>query len=262
MTSLQERAAQKARAEEQPSPASAPQSIAATVTAPPAPALDEPDMPTADADIVPVHTAWARVMTGIREIRKSEKYSAAGTNYNFRGVDTVVNAFAPVLREHGVLVLPVQVDANYRDFKNNNNKIQRECTVTVTWMVIGPGGDTLPSTLQSAGEALDSADKGTAKAQSVALRVLLLTAAMVPTDSPDPDSQHVERGEAAIRSAGSYVEEIANPRTSVRRLLQIKHELAQSGQLGQLVTNEVGDDEAIGAMVNRIGKERSTAGAQ
>lgn len=260
MSVLAENAARMARSQEQESAGRPADPAVPTGQTAAEPMRDEPDMPTADADDVPVHVAWARVMTGVREIRKNEKYSAAGTNYNFRGVDTVVNAFAPVLRKHGVLVLPVQVDTSYRDFKNNNNKIQRECTVTVTWMVMGPRGDTLPSTLQSAGEALDSADKGTAKAQSVALRVLLLTAAMVPTDSPDPDSQHVERGEASVRSAASYVEEVTDPRTSPGRLRQIHFELKKTGQLGAVVTNEVGDDEPIGQMVVRIGKERTGGG--
>lgn len=261
MTSpLKERAAKLARPDSDPAAAAAP-------APPPAPDPAEqplPDieveMPEGGPDQVPVHVAWANVMGDIRKIGKNETYNAAGTRYNFRGVDRTVNAFAPVLRRHGVLVLPVEVQTSYRDFKNNNNKIQRECTVTVTWMVIGPAGDTLPSTLQSAGEALDSADKGTAKAQSVALRVLLLTAAMVPTGDPDPDSQYIERGEASVRPAASYVEEIADPRTSPGRLRQIHHELKTTGQLGTLVTNEVGEDEQVGAMVVRIGKERSGGG--
>lgn len=267
MSNLRQRAADLARPAEEADTdwqsAARPGAASAAPTAlRPEAELDEPDMPSEDAEIVPVHVAWQRVMTGVRKIRKSEQYNASGTRYNFRGVDRTVNAFAPVLREHGVLVLPVKVEANYRDFKNSNNKIQRECTVTVTWMVMGPAGDTLPSTLQSAGEALDSSDKGTAKAQSVALRVLLLTAAMVPTDDPDPDSQYIERGEANIRPAASYVEEIADTRTSATRLRQIHYELKQTGQLGAIVTNEVGDDEPIGQMVVRIGKERSTGGGQ
>lgn len=256
MTTLQDRAAKLARPDGTEPPAAL-EPISSAPAQPYEPLPDiELDVPEGGPESVPVHVAWSRVMGDIRHISKTEEYNAAGTRYNFRGVDRTVNAFAPVLRRHGVLVLPVQVDASYRDFKNNNNKIQRECTATVTWMIIGPAGDTFPSTLQSAGEALDSADKGTAKAQSVALRVLLLTAAMVPTGDPDPDSQYIERGEATVRPAASYVEEVAEPRTSKARLLQIHHELKQTGQLGTLVTNEVGDDEQIGTMVVRIGKER------
>ncbi|MFI6814463.1 ERF family protein [Nonomuraea sp. NPDC050328] len=253
MTTLKDRAAALARPDDTTpaAPAAAPATSVEVL-----PDI-ELDVPEGGPEAVPVHVAWSRVMGDIRKIGKNELYNAAGTRYNFRGVDRTVNAFAPVLRRHGVLVLPVHVDASYRDFKNSNNKVQRECTVVVTWMVIGPAGDTLPSTLQTAGEALDSADKGTAKAQSVALRVLLLTAAMVPTGDPDPDSQYIERGEASVRPAASYVEEITDPRTSANRLRQIHHELKQTGQLAALVTNEVGDDEQVGAMVVRIGKERS-----
>ncbi len=259
MTSLAENAARKARPTEADTPAEpdqqpAPEQPAAT-DAEPLPDI-EVEVPEGGPEQVPVHVAWSRVMGEVRRISKSEEYNAAGTRYNFRGIDRTVNAFGPVVRKHGVLVLPVGVETSYRDFVNSNKKIQRECTVTVTWMVIGPMGDVLPSTLQSAGEALDSSDKGTAKAQSVALRVLLLTAAMVPTGDADPDASHVERGEAVVRPAVSYVEEICNPKTSVQRLLQIKYELTQSRQLGALVTNETGDEEAIGALVNRIGRER------
>ncbi|MGV9536594.1 ERF family protein [Streptosporangium sandarakinum] len=260
---LAEKAARMARPEEEAGdwpPVAEPGSPAPAAAPEPLPDI-EVEMPEDGPETVPVHVAWSRVMGDIRKISKSEQYNAAGTSYNFRGVDRTVNAFAPVLRKHGVLVLPVGVDASYRDFKNNNNRIQRECTVTVTWMVIGPAGDALPSTLQSAGEALDSADKGTAKAQSVALRVLLLTAAMVPTGDPDPDSQHIERGEAIVRTAASYVEEICDPRTSLPRLKQIKHELTQTNQFWTTVTNEVGDEEPIGRMVNRIGQERAGGGA-
>ncbi|RCG27388.1 hypothetical protein DQ384_26295 [Sphaerisporangium album] len=209
-----------------------------------------------------MHVAWQRVMTSIRKIGKRDEFKGgtAGT-FNFRGVDRTVNNFAPVLREHGVLVLPVKVDASYRDFKNNNNKIQRECTVTVTWMVIGPGGDTLPSTLQSAGEALDTSDKGTAKAQSVALRVLLLTAAMVPTGDPDPDSQYIERGEAQVRTAANYRDEALEETTSKTRLRQMHWELKSARRLGELVENEVGDEEAIGDLIVRVGKSREAGGA-
>jgi hypothetical protein len=232
------------------------------------PALAEPSAmpePLPDVEIeereggpeqVPVHVAWSRVMADVRKISKRDKYDGAGTKYWFRGVDRTVNVFGPVVRSHGVLVLPVRVEPTYRETKSKSGTVMHECTAVVTWMVIGPMGDTLPSTLQSAGEALDSSDKSTAKAQSVALRVLLLTGGMVPTGDPDPDSSHIERGEAPVRQPAEYVEEICDPRTSIVRLKQIKWEIQQSRQGGVLVTNENGDDEPILNMINRIGKER------
>jgi hypothetical protein len=125
---------------------------------------------------------------------------------------------------------------------------------------MGPKGDTL--TLQTMGEALDLADKATTKAQSVALRTLLLSSGLTPTHDADPDSERIERGEAPVRPAVSYVEEVAHPRTSASRLKQIYYELRTTQQLGAVVTNEVGDEEPIGEMVVRLGKERAAGGAE
>ncbi|PVE04632.1 ERF family protein [Streptomyces scopuliridis] len=214
-----------------------------------------------DPEMVPVHIAWLRVRKDVRAIAKGEQYNGGGTRFNFRGVDTVVNTFGPVTLRHGINIFPVGIDAEHRDTTTSKGNKMRECTVTVSWMVMGPKGDTLPALLKTRGEALDSADKGTAKAQSVALRVLLLTGGLTPTHDKDPDSSHVERGEAPIRPAVQYLDEITHPQTSAGRLRQIHYELKQTGQLGALLTNEVGDEERAGDMVVRIGKERAAGGA-
>lgn len=205
---------------------------------------------------VPVHVAWSRVMADVRKIAKTEKHDAPGAKFNFRGIDRTVNAFGPVLRKHGVLVLPIGVDVNYRDTRTSQNKPTRECTVKVRWMVIGPAGDTLPEPLESAGESLDSSDKGTAKAQSVALRVLLLNAGMVPSGDPDPDSVAIERGEAPVRPATDYRDEALDPNTSYGRMRQLDYEVRQHGLAGAEVVNEHGDEEPLGALIRRVGQER------
>lgn len=259
MTTLAERAASAAgrtttEPTDQPGPAYEPPAApAADPMADYEPGNDDPDM-------VPVHLAWLRVRKDIRAIAKGEQYNGAGTRFNFRGVDTVVNVFGPVTLKHGVNVLPVKVEAEYGEKSTKNGGKMRECSVLVTWEIMGPKGDTL--TLQTQGEALDTADKSTTKAQSVALRTLLLSFGLTPTHDKDPDADRIERGEAPVRPAASYVDEIAHPDTSAGRLRQIHYELKQSRQLGALVTNEVGDEEAIGDMVVRLGKERAAGGAE
>jgi hypothetical protein len=213
-----------------------------------------------DPEMVPVHLAWLRVRKDIRGIAKGEEYNDGYSRYNFRGVDATVMAFAPVTMRHGVNVVPHRVEATYRDTKTAKGKATRECTVTITWHIIGPRGDIIVA--QSQGEALDSGDKGTAKAQSVALRVLLLNGGLVPTGDPDPGTSTIDRGEASVRSAVSYLDEICDPHTSAGRLRQIHFELKQANLLGALITNEVGVEERVGDMVVRIGKERAAGGDQ
>lgn len=211
-----------------------------------------------DPDMVPVHIAWLRVRREIRAIGKGELYNQSGTRFNFRGVDTVVNVFGPVTLRHGVHVLPVATTAVYSDKTAKSGSKMRECAVTVTWQIMGPLGDTL--TMQTMGEALDLADKATTKAQSVALRTLLLSSGLTPTHDAEPDASYIERGEAPVRPAVSYLDEVADPRTSAGRLRQIHYELKQARQLDSIVTNEVGEEEQIGDMVVRLGKERAGAG--
>lgn len=250
MTTLAERAAAAAgRTELEQQPADRPE---------PMPDLGDYEPGNGDPEMVPVHIAWLRVRRDIRAIGKGELYNQSGTRFNFRGVDTVVNVFGPVTLKHGVNVLPVTVEAEYGEKNTKSGSKMRECTVLTTWQIMGPMGDTF--TVQTRGEALDTADKSTTKSQSVALRTLLLTLGLTPTNDPDPDSSHIERGEAPVRPAVSYLDEISNPGTSVGRLRQIHAELQSTRQAGALVTNEVGEEEQIGAMVVRIGKERAAAG--
>jgi hypothetical protein len=215
-----------------------------------------------DPDMVPVHLAWLRVRKEVRAIAKGEQYNGGGTRFNFRGVDTVVNTFGPVTLKHGVNIFPVGIDAEHRDTTTSKGSKMRECTVTVSWMVMGPMGDTLPTLLKTRGEALDSADKGTAKAQSVALRVLLLTGGLTPTDDKDPDASYIERGnDAPVRSAESYRDEILNPKTSQGRLQQIGYELGNLRMLNTKVTNETGEPETLDSLGRRIYGERTGGGA-
>jgi hypothetical protein len=231
---------------------------------------DRPDITTApleaieytgeilDAAQVPVHIAWARVMADVQSISKADRRDDTGGRYNFRGVDRVINAVGPALRRHGVLVLPKDPGAEYRDTRTANNKPMRECVVTVQWTVRGPRGDDLPP-LESIGEATDTQDKATAKAVSVAQRVLFLAALQIPTQDPDIDRGH-ERGEAPMPKPTDWRDEITDPRTSLGRLKQIKAELGQH-RMGKIIAvNEVGDEEQLIDMVNRIGKQRTEAG--
>ncbi|KAA6224234.1 hypothetical protein CP973_07075 [Streptomyces albofaciens JCM 4342] len=209
-----------------------------------------------------MHIAWLRVRREIRAIAKKEQYNGGGTRFNFRGVDTVVQHFGPVTLKHGINIFPVDVDAEHRDTTSAKGSKMRECTVTVSWMVMGPKGDTLPALLKTRGEALDSADKGTAKAQSVALRVLLLTGGLTPTHDKDPDASYVERGnEAPARSAESYRDELLDPKTSPARIQQIGYELSNLRMMGAKVTNETGESETLDSLGRRVYAERTGGGA-
>lgn len=262
MSRLKDIAAEKAGRTETP-PAGDWSDVEPGPAAPSAPVEQLPDPGIATPgpegpEQVPWYVAWSRVMETVRGVSKAERVTEGPAKFNYRGVDSALNVFGPACRLHGVLVLPVKVETSYRDTKTSTGKPTRECTAVVTYRIVGPAGDGIE--VQAAGESLDTQDKGTAKAQAVALRTLLYHGGLVPTRDPDPDSVSIERGEAPVRSAASYRDEVLEENPNRARMRQIVYELRQQRRGGELVTNEVGDEEPIGALVERIGRERFMGG--
>lgn len=212
-----------------------------------------------DPEMVPVHIAWLRVRREIRAINKGSEYNERGTRYNYRAADTVVQYFGPVTIKHGVNVIPFKTETTYGTKQTKSGSTMRECSVTVTWHIIGPKGDILPA--QTSGEALDTSDKSTTKAQTVALRNLLLNGGLIPTGERDPDADRIERGiEAPPRSAESYRDELVDPKTSPGRIQQIGYEVSNARMLGARVQNETGEWETLGDLGRRIHAERTGGG--
>lgn len=140
--------------------------------------------------IPPVHIAWANVMADLIAISKSEKYEGQGT-FMFRGIDRVMNAVGPVLREHQVVVTPRTLSLQSERYRTKGGTDMRDVTVEMEYTVRGPGGDTFIG--GAYGEAADSGDKATSKAESVAYRTFLLQALTIPTHDPEPDLNVHER---------------------------------------------------------------------
>jgi hypothetical protein len=152
-----------------------------------------PDPPPARPAGPTVVQLMIEVMRKVRFVSKDQQNTEGG-RYNFRGIDDVINALGPVMREVGILALPEIVWSDRRETKTTRGKDTRETLVRTRWTFYGPRGDSICAITE--GESLDSGDKGTAKAQTVAWRIALIQAFALPTDEPDPDSFTYERGDS------------------------------------------------------------------
>jgi hypothetical protein len=136
-----------------------------------------------------------KVMQDVGAVRKGERNASQG--FSFRGIDSVVNAVAPALKKHGVLVMPVLQGVEYAQVEVGRNRTAMlQCRVQVQYVFIAEDGSNLAAVV--AAEALDSGDKATAKAMSVAFRTALLQALCLPTDEADPDHDVYERSPAQV----------------------------------------------------------------
>lgn len=150
-----------------------------------------------------IQVLLSRVMNDVNAVKKTDRNTAQ--NFSFRGIDAVVNAVAPALREHGVIVMPEVLEHTYSTVEVGRNRTQMEhVIVRVKYTFTGTQGDSLSCTVL--GEAMDAGDKATPKAMSVAFRIALLQALALPTDEPDPDSYSYERAEAKPKATYEQVE--------------------------------------------------------
>ena len=132
--------------------------------------------------------ALSKVMEDVRSVRKVERNEQQ--KFLFRGIDAVMNAVGPALRKHGVVIVPEVLEHSIAGSQTSTGKTINVCRVKVQYTFYGPDGDSITATVP--GESMDSGDKATAKAMSVAYRTCLLQALTLPTDEADPDQDVYE----------------------------------------------------------------------
>lgn len=137
-----------------------------------------------------VHEAITEVMKSVGAVGKSDKNDFH--RFNFRGIDTTLNALSPAFREHGVTVRPSGIlSCTYEAFTTSKGAQSMACRLIVEFTITGPEGDEITAVV--AGEAADTGDKATPKAMSVAFRTALLQTFALPTQEMDPDAHSYVR---------------------------------------------------------------------
>ena len=132
------------------------------------------------------------VMHSVQGVAKKDKNQAQG--FNFRGIDAVVNAVGPALREAGGFIIPTVMNNLQTTVPSKNGGSLNVVRLEVKFSIFGSEGEPIEGVV--AAEAFDSGDKATAKAMSVAFRTFMLQSFSLPTDEPDPDTQSYEIAQA------------------------------------------------------------------
>ena len=158
-----------------------------------------------------IYADLAKVMRSVDHVGKNDVNKHQ--HFSFRGIDGVLNAVGPALREHNVVVYPRLHDVSYEEVKTSGGKASTACRVVVDYVFASVDGSTVETRV--AAESWDTGDKAMPKAMSVAMRTALIQALALPTDEPDPDSftytreaadEKNERVAAKIEAAGTVDE--------------------------------------------------------
>jgi hypothetical protein len=134
------------------------------------------------------------VMGAVRAVGKDGVN--AHQNFKFRGIDAVVNAIGPALREAGGFIVPTVTHSTHEVAQSAKGGVLNTVRLQVDYAVYGQEGD--PVTGSVCAEAFDSGDKATAKCMSVAYRTFMLQLFCLPTDEPDPDASTYKLGSEDI----------------------------------------------------------------
>jgi hypothetical protein len=137
-----------------------------------------------------IFKALALVMADVGAVRKAEFNSHQ--KFSFRGIDAVINAVSPAFRKHGVFCIPTVISSEYESVQVGQNRtVMGHARVMVCYTFHASDGSSVEATVSA--ESMDSGDKATAKAMSVAYRTALLQTLCLPTDESDPDADTFER---------------------------------------------------------------------
>ena len=122
--------------------------------------------------------------------------------FKYRGIDAVYNALNPVMSDLGLFIVPEILDhrREERETESTYNgtvkkSILKYSILTIRFTMYAPDGSNVSCTV--VGEGMDSGDKASNKAMSVALKYACFQLFMIPTEEmvdPDQESHDVTSG--------------------------------------------------------------------
>ena len=177
------------------------------------------------------------VMGEIGAVGKTSENQQQG--FMYRGIDAVMNALQPALIKHGVFVVPEILEQTREERVNAKGTTLIYSICKIKYNFYAQDGSSVSATV--IGEGMDTGDKATNKAMSIAFKYACFQVFCIPTEEMvDPDAE--------VHEVKAKTEKKAEPKQDQKNL---KATPKQIELLKKLVP-----DEAWGAMLNWAGVEK------
>lgn len=141
--------------------------------------------------------------TGISKDRRNQQQG-----FNFRGIDQVYNALAPALVNHGLLILPRITERTVTERTTQKGGVLFYVVVKAEFDFVSTEDGSI-HTVTTYGEAMDSGDKATNKAMSIAYKYAAFQAFCIPTEETAIDAD-AEVHHVSPQSAEEALKEFAD----------------------------------------------------
>lgn len=132
-----------------------------------------------------IYEAISKTMKDIGIVGKDDVNKTQG--FKYRGIDAVMNALNPAMIKNGIFVVPevLEQTRENRQTSKGGNLIYSICKVKYTFYA--KDGSNVQATV--IGEGMDSGDKATNKAMSIAFKYACFQVFCIPTEEmQDPDA--------------------------------------------------------------------------
>lgn len=133
-----------------------------------------------------IYAALNAIMNDIGSIGKERQNQQQ--HFMFRGIDQVMNTLKPLLAKHHVNIIPEVVDMRREERRTGSGGTLMYSILTVKHHFVATDGSEVVST--TIGEGMDSGDKASNKAMSIAFKYACFQVFCIPTEEmakEDPD---------------------------------------------------------------------------
>ena len=133
-----------------------------------------------------IYAALNAIMNDIGSIGKERQNQQQ--HFMFRGIDQVMNTLKPLLAKHHVNIIPEVVDMKREERRTGSGGTLMYSILTVKHHFVTTDGSEIVST--TIGEGMDSGDKASNKAMSIAFKYACFQVFCIPTEEmakEDPD---------------------------------------------------------------------------
>lgn len=145
-----------------------------------------------------------QAMQKIGAVGKNSKNQQQG--FLYRGIDAVMNALSPVMSDLGLFMTPEVLEQTREERVNKNGTNLIYSILKVKYTMYAPDGSNVSCTV--IGEGMDTGDKASNKALSVAFKYAAFQLLCIPTEEMiDPDAEcHEVKPKAKKQDAPAQVE--------------------------------------------------------
>lgn len=136
-----------------------------------------------------IYQAITDIMSEGYTITKDKRNAQQG--FRYRGIDDVLNTFQPLLAKHHVFVVPEVLDQQRQERTTGKGSSLLYSLLRMRYTFYAEDGSSVSAVV--VGEGMDSGDKASNKAMSVAMKYAMFQVFCIPTEEmQDPDAETPE----------------------------------------------------------------------